>query len=468
MSIKEKIKRSLKGILPMPFAVSKREFQQLTELCRGKGPQQEHASLVQQFSSLSQQFEALHKHMNMIEMEISALKNACAGKEAAPEWRHTIVDKIELFFIKVNVERNFSHGSWKWRYQCMIRVSGGGFDGWSELTIPNPEHIHQILSGHSRRFYGNTIAGGLELCRGLRGAVSDSILESFEMALLDLGAKIAGKRAIEFLGLEPFEKIPYLECVLQRDPAKAAEYAGLLARGYLKIKLFGDIELDSAIVSAVRKAIPADCYLTADVNLGYLSSDSERKMASAEKLKKLAEWLGRLQKMGLNACEDPAPLSFSEMKSLQEMLKDMPIIPDALMRPAYKLCKSIDVVPGHIYNLHPHCMGSVRAALKLASIIRRKGGKVMIGDNSLIGIGCIQWQIIAGGCGASWCEAVEKKLERSEVFAKCLLATPMTKSNDGYCIYRDNGVNGFGILVDIEKLKAISNNYIEISSDTEI
>ena len=115
MSIKEKIKRSLKGILPMPFAVSKREFQQLTELCRGKGQQQEHASLVQQFSSLSQQFEALHKHMNMIEMEISALKNACAGKEAAPEWRHTIVDKIELFFIKVNVERNFSHGSWKWR-----------------------------------------------------------------------------------------------------------------------------------------------------------------------------------------------------------------------------------------------------------------------------------------------------------------------------------------------------------------
>ncbi len=168
MSIKEKIKNTMKGILPMPFAVAKRELQQIAELCRARNTREN--------PSFSQQFDSIHKHLNMLEMEVSALKNACAGKEAVPEWRHTIIDKIELFFIKVNVERNFSHGSWKWRYQCMFRISGGGFDGWSELTIPNPEHIHQILSDHSRRFYGNTIAGGLELCRGLRGAVPDSIL----------------------------------------------------------------------------------------------------------------------------------------------------------------------------------------------------------------------------------------------------------------------------------------------------
>ena len=411
MNIKGKVKNTLKGILPMPFSAMKREIQQVTDLYRGKS--------TREYAALMQQFESLHKRMNLMQKDMAELKRACSGAGTGPqEWQYAVIAKIELFFIKVDVERNFSHGSWKWRYQCMIRISGGGFDGWSELTIPKPEHIHQILSDYSRRYYGNTIAGGLELCRSLRGIAPDSVLESFEMALLDLAAKIDGKTAIEFLGLEPFEKIPYLECVLQKDPAKAAEYAGMLARGYLKIKLFGDIELDRAIVSAVRKAISAECYLTADVNLGYLSSDREKKMPSGEKLKKLAAWMTQLQEAGLNACEDPAPLSFAEMKSLQQMLKNMPIIPDALMRPAYRLCKSIDVVPDHIYNLHPHCMGSVRAAVKLASVIRQGQGRIMIGDNSLIGIGCIQWQMIAGGCGASWCEAVEKKLEKSDVFAK--------------------------------------------------
>ncbi|MDR0933202.1 MAG: glycosyltransferase [Victivallales bacterium] len=460
-NLKWKIKSYLKEILPMPFSKTKSEIQQITDLYRGKS--------TREYTALMQQFESLQKHMNLMQKNMADLTPTdSTGKTDSQAWKYAVIEKIELFFIKVDVERNFSHGSWKWRYQCMIRVSGGGFDGWSELTIPNPEHIHQILSDYSRKYYGNTIAGGLELCRCLRGTASDSILESFEMALLDLGAKVAGKTAIEFLGLEPFEKIPYLECVLQKDPKKAAEYAGMLSRGYLKIKLFGEIKLDCAIVAAVRKAIPANCYLTADVNLGYLFSERDRKIPTEEKLKKLTVWMTQLQEAGLNACEDPAPLSFAEMKDLQKRLKDMPIIPDALMRPAYKLCKSLDVVADHIYNLHPHCMGSVKAALKLASIIQQGHGKIMIGDNSLIGVGCIQWQMIAGGCGALWCEAVEKKLEKSDDFAKCLLASPMTKSDDGFCVYRANGLNGFGISIDIDKLKSISTNYIDISADTEI
>ena len=388
-------------------------------------------------------------------------------EDADAKWRDAVIDRIEIFFYKVDVERNFSHGSWKWRYQCMIRVSGGGACGWSELTVPKPENIHRILTDAARRFQGTTVDGGFSLCKLLRGVVADGMLESMEMALIDLAARLKGCDALTFLGLKPASEMPYLECILQRDPAKAAELAKLLARRYLKLKLFGDLKLDMEIVRSVRAVIPADCYLTADVNSGYLSSDAERRRPLPEKIAELKRILGELKKVGLDACEDPAPLSLADVCEAQKAIDIMPIIPDAPLRPAYRVSHSLKPVAGHIYNLHPHCMGSVYATIRLADVIRQGGGRIMIGDNSLIGVGCTQWQMLAGGLGADWCEAVEKKLEGSDRFAQCVTRTPMSKDDDGYCRYAGDGVLGFGVDIDAEKLKSICRGYVEVSTSTE-
>ena len=400
----------------------------------------------------------------------SLLREICLSRGNAGEdaWKDAVIEKIDIYFYRVNVERNFSHGSWSWRYQCMIRISSGNECGWSELTVPKPENIHRILTEASRRFQGTTISGGLSLCKYLRGTVADGTLECFEMALIDLAARIKGCDALAFLGLSPSgSEMPYLECVLQRDPAKAAELAHVLARKYLKLKLFGDLALDTAIVKAVRSVIPADCYLTADVNLGYLYSDAERALPLPTKIEKLKTILGELGKAGLNACEDPAPLSLADLAEVQKSIDIMPIIPDAALRPAYRVNKSLKVVAGHIYNLHPHCMGSVYATLRLADVIRGGGGKIMIGDNSMIGVGCTQWQILALGLGAVWCEAVEKKLEGSDKFAACVVRTPMSKDDDGYCRYVGRDVRGFGVDIDATKLEAICAGHVEISTATE-
>lgn len=398
------------------------------------------------------------------------LREICLSRGNAGEdaWKDAVIEKIDIYFYRVNVERNFSHGSWSWRYQCMIRISSGNECGWSELTVPKPENIHRILTEASRRFQGTTISGGLSLCKYLRGTVADGTLECFEMALIDLAARIKGCDALAFLGLSPSgSEMPYLECVLQRDPAKAAELAHVLARKYLKLKLFGDLDLDTAIVKAVRAAIPADCYLTADVNLGYLYSEAERALPLATKIEKLKVVLSALGRAGLNACEDPAPLSLSDLAEVQRSVDIMPIIPDAALRPAYRVNKSLKVVAGHIYNLHPHCMGSVYATLRLADVIRAGGGKIMIGDNSMVGVGCAQWQILALGLGAVWCEAVEKKLEGSDKFAACVVRTPMSKDDDGYCRFVGKGVRGFGVDIDVEKLKSICTGHVEVSASTE-
>ena len=382
-------------------------------------------------------------------------------------WRDAVVEKIEIFFYKVDVERNFSHGSWKWRYQCMIRVSSGTTCGWSELTVPKPENIHRILTEASRRFQGTTVGGGFSLCKLLRGVVADGILESIEMALIDLAARLKGCDALTFLGLGSASEMPYLECILQRDPKKAAELAKLLARKYLKLKLFGDLKLDVEIVKSVRAVIPADCYLTADVNSGYLATDAERRLPLSAKIDALKRVLTELKNVGLDACEDPAPLSLADVCEVQKAIDIMPIIPDAPLRPAYRVSHSLKPVPGHIYNLHPHCMGSVYATIRLAEVIRQGGGRIMIGDNSLIGVGCAQWQMLAGGLGADWCEAVEKALEGSDRFAQCVVRTPVSKDDDGYCRYSAKGVLGFGVDIDEEKLRSICRGYVEVSMSTE-
>ena len=382
-------------------------------------------------------------------------------------WRDAMVEKIEIFFYRVDVERNFSHGSWKWRYQCMIRISSGDACGWSELTVPKPDNIHRILTEASRRFQGTTIGGGFSLCKLLRGVVADGILESIEMALIDLAARLKGCDALTFLGLGSVSEMPYLECVLQRDPGKAAELSKLLARKYLKLKLFGDLKLDAEIVKSVRAVIPADCYLTADVNSGYLATDAERRLPLQAKIDALKRVLTELKNVGLDACEDPAPLSLADVCEVQKAIDIMPIIPDAPLRPAYRVSNSLKPVPGHIYNLHPHCMGSVYATIRLAEVIRQGGGRIMIGDNSLIGVGCTQWQMLAGGLGADWCEAVEKPLEGSDRFAQCVVRTPMSKDDDGYCRRSGEGVLGFGVDIDAEKLKSICVGYVEVSTSTE-
>ena len=454
-----RFKRKLKRCLPMPHRTAMRKFDEVLAMLN---------AATQSPGGLSgREFRDVNRKFEMLQLQFDGMQKGFAawGPTQAADWRCCGIEKIEIFFVRVDVPRNFSGGVWPWRYQCMFKISGGGKAGWSELTVPDPENICCKLTEISRKFCGKSLGWGMELCRALRGVVPDGIIESLEMAMLDLAARVSGRDILDFLGLPHFDSVPYLECVLQKDPAKAEEHARMLARKYLKIKLFGDIELDTDIVARVRRVIPADCYLTADVNLGYCSGDADRALPSEARLEKVAGEMRKLQAAGLNACEDPAPFTLEEMQKLQGLLTGMPIIPDAPMRPGYRICRNFKAVPGQIYNLHPHCMGSVKAALKLAEDIRASQGGVMIGDNSLIGVGCIQWQVIAGGCRADWCEAVEKSLEGSDKFAECLLKSPVRKCDDGFCRYVGSDEPGFGIVINDEKLKAMSDNHIVVTEE---
>ena len=99
---------------------------------------------------------------------------------------------------------------------------------------------------------------------------------------------------------------------------------------------------------------------------------------------------------------------------------------------------------------------------RLAEKISSGGAKIMIGDNSLIGPGCLIYQQIASAVSAAWCEALEKP-EESSVFIGCLKSSPVFRISGGKIAVR-RGVPGWGLEVDSEKLGELAARAISVSA----
>lgn len=359
------------------------------------------------------------------------------------------IDSIELYFVEVTYQRDFSFGSWPTRLHCCVCVTSGSHSGWGEICLPlydkTNEELIATITAKFEPWKGQNIERAKYLVKARRGNTSDNVLEALDMALVDLDARLHGQSALEYLDLPDDYAVPALTCILQRNIEDAAALAGQLATTHLKIKLFGDNVHDYNLIMAVRKVIPKDCYLVGDVNMGYAPGKQFQPYSED-----IVRALTNLHDAGLNACEDPANLSWENLERLQHALPDMAIIPDEHMRPSYKVVEFITPVQGHIYNLHPNCMGSLTETVHLAQRICRAGAKVMIGDSSLIGPACAAWQQVACGLKAEWCEALEKPVE-STAFTDCILSTPMETLPDGRrCIARH--CLGFGLEVDKQQL----------------
>lgn len=403
-----------------------------------------------QKSTLPEQTD--RRTLQAIDRKIDVLKRSNATASVFAEYydspSRSRIERIELYFINVDVRREFSGGSWPARYQCMVRVLIDGLEGWGELTLTNLDVAVADAEKFCGRWIGHTLKSGLALCSTSMAGIPDMYKETIEIALVDLLGRRDNKTALDVLQLSPFESIAGLDCILERNPTEAARKAAGSATSLLKIKLFGDKALDTTIVRRVRESLPDGAFLVADVNEGYFRG---RKSLSSTETAELRDILLELRDIGLNACEDPAPVTLQELSHLQNSVPGLALIPDYRLRPAYNLYDVIDVNPEQIYNLHPHCMGSIVGTLLLAARIRVGGARVMIGDNSLIGAGCTAWQQIAGGIGAIWCEAVEKPLEYSSSFTDCVVSAPVQRERNGQIVYQCD-LPGFGLSVDSRKL----------------
>ena len=340
-----------------------------------------------------------------------------------------------------------------------MKISAGDFYGWSEIPASrnNPDFKPVSWVNYVKQYKGLTILEAKLLLESQQKPGSKTSLKEMELmdvALLDVIGRLQGKSVVELLNLPHRDAVPGLYCILYKnegDVQKEAEKSLEQNLGHhLKFKMYGEQELDLKLLKTVRTVLGTEATVISDVNGGYKNWNS---------LKDLANTLNIFKSNGLSGIEDPAELTKVQWVELQKLVGDLDLIPDKPMRPAWKGLETIAPNMGRIFNMHPSTMGSFKQTALLANKIRAIGGKIMVGDDSLVGPACSAWQQLAIGVGASWVEAIEKK-EDSALYNECVIASPTKKLSNGF--YALDEAPGFGLVLDEERLKKECALYIEV------
>lgn len=366
---------------------------------------------------------------------------------------HQPIEEITLSLYNVEAVRKFSFGTWTSRQHVFLSLSAGGEKGWGEniLAVNQPDLPLETWGNLLQTLKNLTPGQALRQVRSQRELWPDRVTEIAEMALFDLAGKLLNVPAVELLGLTGREPVHGVYVILSDDldfvEAQTQHALASSTAQYIKVKLFGDLALDCAVIQSVRKHAPRpQTYLIGDVNGGY------RMHEESTPLEDIAQSMNALYTAGLDACEDPAYCSNEEWVALQTACQPLSLIPDYPMRPATRAMESLLPGMGNLYNIHPGCTGSIIDAVALAHHVGETlDAKVMIGDDSLIGPGCTIWQQIAIGLQAVWVEAVEK--EGDSDFYKASVEALATDSRNNP-IQQRNLSPGFGIQLGENKLYA--------------
>jgi L-alanine-DL-glutamate epimerase-like enolase superfamily enzyme len=369
------------------------------------------------------------------------------------------VDRVSMYLVNVTKARNFSHSTWHNRQHIFIKIKSGEFTGWAE-TLANKNNLDFDIAkrgGYLNELKGMPVSEAIEYTRNnfFKGKWNAKMSEPALIALYDIMGRIANKPTIELWGLDKREPVPGLFCILEKEVVQALVQAEIAKQqnltSHVKVKMFGDIEIDMALTVALRKFFGKDTFLMADANRGYKKWQNIDELVSIMK---------NLHAAGLDAMEDPAELTTEQWIELQSKVGEFSLIPDRPMRPAHKALEFFNKDMGHYFNIHPDTMGTFKETVQLGNRIKASNRGLMIGDSSLIGPACTFWQQLAIGLGASWVEALEKPQE-SDVFQKCVQQMS-TKVNSNGNTEITQLRPGFGIEMNEAKLKNRADKFVPL------
>lgn len=373
-----------------------------------------------------------------------------------------VEDKIEgigIYLKQIYATKRFSFGTWTSRQHLIVSVRAGEERGYGEsiISVNDPQVDLGGCELWSGQLAGCGVSEALRKNRDMRGVWPEHFVEMMEMALVDLIGKKKKTCALDLLGLHGREPVYGVYVILSddlEDVAQKAEWAVSQGKSrFIKVKLFGDVDLDRQVIETVRRFAPKETtYLIGDVNGGY------RMPGETAGIEEIAEKLKCLYDKGLSACEDPAYISHEDWVRLQTLVGALELIPDYPMRPSRRSIHEILPGMGCIYNIHPDSAGSIIDAIALAGRIRELGAGLMVGDDSLVGPAATIWQQLAIGLTAGWVEAVEKDGE-SDFYYRAVKGIPTDS--------RENPISlepcyGFGIELDETLLKGECERFFEV------
>jgi len=369
------------------------------------------------------------------------------------------VDFISLYLVNVTKARNFSHSTWHNRQHIFIAMKSGKHVGWAEVLGSKNDLDFDIAKWGAflKPLIGSGIEEAIEFGRQeyFKGNWNAKNSEPALMGLYDLLGKIANKPTIDIWGLKGNKPVPAVFTILEREVDMALEQAAIAKEqgltSHVKVKLFGEFELDLQLITAMRAFFGNETKIIGDPNRGYKYLNS---------IDEVAEVMIKLNEAGMDAVEDPSELDKAGWIELESKVGKLALVPDHIMRPAHKGIEIFSPEMGSYFNLHPNTMGTFTELNKLASKIKESGKGLMVGDSSLIGPACTFWQQIAIGNGAAWVEAIEKPQE-SDVFSRCVTGSA-TKMNSKGEIELIRKKPGFGLSINENKLKKLSDKYATV------
>ena len=286
------------------------------------------------------------------------------------------IERIAANHCKIPADMHFSSGSVTMQSFGVCRIFARGLVGYGErqggLGKEDEAVARGLIGKDACGLDGLLPQGGRVYKPGANG-----LLEMFSMALYDLVGKAHGLPMHMLLGGARRKRVPLMPCIFARPPERAAEIAqGFLAQGFkaLKVKLFGEVEGDCAIVRAIRETMP-DGLLQGDANLGYKGLDAGR------------EAMGRLGEAGLTIAEDPFEGTFEDYVAITAEFETPRHMLDAPSRGWDGIAMSCGLRAAHIINLHPNCQGPFSEILGRAAVARAHGIPAMVGGTGYPGVG---------------------------------------------------------------------------------
>jgi L-Ala-D/L-Glu epimerase len=286
---------------------------------------------------------------------------------------------IDWWLLTIPIDERIARARIRYSHHLLVRARGPEHEGWGEapLYARAPHQVRALRPrllevgrdldltrpAAARAGLAVTLAGVPDVRSALDGAL-------WELEALDRGCSVA--RLLGATG----SSVPITEQLFADAAAHpSAALPPILERGTqcLKVKLFGDPDVDLKMLRRVRSAVGRDVRLRIDANRGYAPAGALRLAAG-------------LPALGIEEWEEPVEAGFEAIARLREQT-GVRVILDESVRSGADLDAAIACGAVDILNLKLSRLGGITAALEYRQRCARDGVEVLIGCNEDLGPG---------------------------------------------------------------------------------
>jgi muconate cycloisomerase len=295
------------------------------------------------------------------------------------------IEEAELYKCRCGVDLHFSYGHIREIHFLICVLKSGPVAGFGETLSDNFDALRK----------GAADLVGKDAC-SLDGILPDSVndapgvRECLSMAVYDLAARRIGAPLHFLLGGKKRQSVPLMPMLFAATPEEAAEKVRTYReQGFtaIRLKIFGDVDDDTALLESVRTAAGDETTLVADANQGY------------KELDRAIDACREFDRLGIDIVEDPLKGDVRDYAKLRKKMKAQLMVSALSGFPFAELREVIEEGAADIVNHNPCQLSSLSEALRVNNMVEGFGFKSHVGGIGFFGVGTAVYQQLASVIG---------------------------------------------------------------------